>query len=145
MIGFFLFFVFWKQMVDRVMNFGSHPVNLALRFILELAALFFFGFWGWSQGSGMLKIVWTVGLPLSMALLWGIFTVPGDPSRSGKAPVPVNGGIRLILELALFFLAFLAILDSDKTFVAAVFIFLVALHYFLSVDRIKWLLDKKRD
>ena len=127
------------------MKFGSHPVNLILRFLLELSALCSFGFWGWIHGSGLSKILLMLGIPLSMALVWGIFAVPADPSRSGNAPFPVNGLVRLTLEWAIFFLAFLALLDSDMRSWALVFLFLVAIHYTMSTDRIKWLLIQKKN
>ena len=31
---------------------SSHPVNLGLRFLLELAALITLGIWGWHMGEG---------------------------------------------------------------------------------------------
>jgi hypothetical protein len=31
---------------------GSHPLNLAVRFALELSALAALGVWGWRQGDG---------------------------------------------------------------------------------------------
>jgi len=64
-----------------------HPISLALRFLLELAALIALGLWGAHQAG----IALALALPATAAALWGIFAVPGDPSRSGKAPVPVSG------------------------------------------------------
>ena len=32
---------------------SAHPINLALRFILELAALYALGYWGWTQHDGL--------------------------------------------------------------------------------------------
>jgi hypothetical protein len=43
---------------------GSHPVNLAVRFLLELAALFSIGSWGWQQGSGVPRYLLAVVLPI---------------------------------------------------------------------------------
>ena len=43
-----------------------------------------------------------LGLPAIAAAAWVTFAVPGDPSRSGRAPVPVPGWVRLLLELAVF-------------------------------------------
>lgn len=36
---------------------GSNPINLAVRFLLEMFALFALGRWGWMQGTGILRFV----------------------------------------------------------------------------------------
>ena len=72
-------------------------------------------------------------------MLWGTFAVPGDPSRSGKAPVPVPGILRLVLELALFGFAAWALYDSGSPMLALVLAVLTLIHYALSYDRIAWL------
>ena len=33
---------------------SAHPLNLALRFLLELAAWASMGYWGWKRGTGWL-------------------------------------------------------------------------------------------
>ena len=81
---------------------GSHPANLAIRFFLELAALGAMGYWAWRQGEDTTRYVFAVLAPLAAAAVWGIFAVPDDPSRSGSAPVPVPGALRLGIE-AIFF------------------------------------------
>ncbi len=70
---------------------GSHPINLAVRFILELTALVAAGMWGWHQSEGWLKFLLVITLPLLIAIVWGTFAVPDDPSRSGAAPIPISG------------------------------------------------------
>ena len=63
---------------------GSHPINLAIRFLLELAALFALGLWGWNAydgGESWQRILLMLGVPIAAALLWGLFAVPDDPSR----------------------------------------------------------------
>jgi len=117
-------------------------INLALRFGLELAALFSFGIWGWQQGYGSSKYLLAFGLPLIAMLLWGLFNVPGDPSRSGSAPVPVAGLVRLLLEFAIFLLAWIAMRDAVSGRWYVLFGVLIAVHYALSLDRIQWLLDR---
>ena len=73
---------------------SAHPLNLALRFILELSALFALGFRGWTQHEGILRVVMAFAIPLAAAVLWGVFSTPGDRSRSATAVVPA---IRLLL------------------------------------------------
>jgi hypothetical protein len=119
---------------------GSHPVNLAVRFLLEIAALVAIGYWGWSQHDGLLRFVLAIGGPLIAAILWGTFAVPGDPSRSGKAPVPVPGLARLVLELAIFAFAAWALYDAGQPVLALILSVIVVIHYALSYDRVAWLL-----
>ena len=84
---------------------GSHPINLGFRFLLELAALIALGVWGWSLSTGAMRFVAALAAPIVAAAMWGLFNVPGDPSRSGAAPIQVRGTVRLVGELAFFALA----------------------------------------
>jgi hypothetical protein len=120
---------------------GSHPVNLAIRFLLELSALAATGLWGWNQSDDWIRFVLSFGLPISLAAIWGIFAVPNDPSRSGKAPIVVPGIVRLVIELAIFTLAIWALKDLGYTRICWIFGIMVAIHYIISYDRIIWLLS----
>ena len=64
---------------------GSHPINLAVRFLLEIGALLGMAYWGWTQHDGAVRFVWAVGLPLVSAVIWGTFAVPeeSEPVRQG--------------------------------------------------------------
>jgi len=121
-----------------------HPLNLAVRFLLEIAALVALGYWGFSQHDGAWQFLLGLGLPLVAAAAWGIFAVPGDRSRSGDAPVPVPGIVRLLLELALFGLAVWALYDAGNTVLALVLAGVTAVHHALSYDRIGRLLRYRR-
>jgi hypothetical protein len=121
---------------------GQNPLNLALRFVLELGALAALGLWGWTRLDGLLRIVAVVGLPLIAATLWGIFRVPGDASSSGHAPVPVPGIVRLLFELALFALATWALYDAGYRTPAWILGIATVVHYLLSYDRVAWLLEQ---
>ncbi len=119
---------------------SQNPINLAVRFILELAALAALAYWGWTQHTGILRYLLAVGLPLLGAVLWGVFAVPGDRSRSGDAPVPVPGILRLLLELLLFGSAAWCLYDAGLVLLANIFGIVVLVHYIISYDRIIWLL-----
>ena len=121
---------------------GSHPINLALRFILEMVVLFSFVYWGWTQHEGIWRFVWSIGLVLAGAVIWGTFAVPDDPSRSGKAPVPVPGIVRLLLELVFFAAGVAAFIAAGQTTWGIVLAVVVVVHYALSYDRIAWLLKQ---
>jgi len=119
---------------------GSHPINLIFRFILELCALTAIGVWGWKQSDGLYRLVLSIGIPIIIAVIWGVFAVPDDPSRSGTAPVIVSGIVRLAIELAIFAFAIWALHDFGSVGLSRIFGMAVLLHYILSYDRIIWLM-----
>lgn len=119
---------------------GSHPVNLVIRFLLEIAALLALGIWGWRQGEYWWRYILAFGVPILAALIWGVFAVPNDPSRSGSAPIAVPGFLRLMIELSIFTLAIWAIYDLNYYRISLVLGLIVVIHYILSYDRILWLL-----
>lgn len=120
---------------------GSHPLNLAVRFLLEIAALVGMGYWGWTQNDGLWRWVLAIGVPIGAAVLWGTFAVPDDPSRSGNAPVPIPGILRLFLELLFFALATFLLIASQLISVSVTFAIITIIHYAISYDRILWLLN----
>ncbi len=122
---------------------GSHPVNLMIRFLLELTALASVGLWGWKSFDGTLQYVLGLGLPILMTIVWGTFAVPDDPSRSGKAPVPVSGLIRLVIEFIFFALGVWVLYDLEYLILCYAFGGLVLIHYIVSYDRFRWLLAQK--
>lgn len=97
---------------------NSHPINMTLRFVLELAALLALGIWGWQKGDGLLRFVLAFGVPLVAAFLWAAFRVPGDP---GAAPVAIPGTLRLAFELVLFAFATWAFYDTNLKALAGIF------------------------
>ncbi|MHA2427949.1 MAG: YrdB family protein [Candidatus Hermodarchaeia archaeon] len=121
---------------------GSHPLNLAVRFLLEISALVAMAAWGWRQGDSATPFLLGLGIPLIAAIMWGTFAVPDDPSRSGRAPVPVPGIVRLALELAFFAFGAWALYDIGHTTWGVVMGVLVVIHYVVSCDRIQWLLKR---
>jgi len=83
-------------------------LNLAVRFFLELCMYAAVGYWGFkTQSSWMLKILFGIGLPVLMAVLWGTFLAP-------KATRPLSGASFLILELVLFSTGAFALFASGK-------------------------------
>ncbi len=119
---------------------GSHPINLAVRFLLELGALGGLAWWGSTLGDGWVGALAAVGLPLAAAAVWGTFNVPGDPSRSGKAPIPVSGWIRLMIELTVFTAAAVGWFAVGQTVIGIVFSAALVVHYATSYDRLRRLL-----
>jgi hypothetical protein len=94
--------------------------SLTLQFLLELAALAAFGYWGYSMGSATVaKIALAVAAPLAAAIVWGVF---GSP----RAPRHLVGVWRLLLEIAFFGLAALALAVSGQVVLGVVFAAVVA-------------------
>ena len=123
-----------------ILTMGTHPINLALRFVLEIAAVVSLGYWGWRSQEGALRVVLVIAAPLAAAVVWGIFTTPGDPTRSPNAVIPTPGIIRLVIELLLFAAAVWALLASGLQIPGWIFAGIVFLHYGISYDRIAWMM-----
>jgi hypothetical protein len=121
----------------------SVGANDLLRFILELWAIVVYGYWGLNQSFGVLNYVLMIGAPIVMAVIWGTFAVPNDPSRSGGAPVPVPGAVRLILELLILGVAFWIMFSGELFYLGLIYGVLVIMHYIIARRRIKWLLKSK--
>ena len=122
---------------------SKHPVNLAIRFALEVVAIITFAIWGLKLLDSWVSIILAILLPLIFALLWGVFAVPNDPSRSGKTVVVTPGLIRLLLELVLFGAAAWMLFDLEFLKLGWIFSTVVIIHYASSYDRIAWLLKQK--
>lgn len=121
---------------------GSHPLNLALRFLLEMSALLSMGLWGFRIVDGWPRFVLAIAIPVLAAIAWGTFAVPDDPSRSGAAPIAVPGILRLALELFFFAAGVWALANLGYTRVAWIMGTVVAMHYLVSYDRIVWLASR---
>ena len=82
-------------------------LNVGLAFLLELAMLAAFGYWGF-QGEKSVWIKWGlgVGIPLVAAILWGILLAPMADQR-----LNIIGGT--LLSSGLFFLAALALYQTN--------------------------------
>lgn len=103
----------------------SMVINIALRFILEVCALVFLAYWGFQSSQDLLiKLIFGIGLPLFIAILWGVF---GSPA----APKPFKGFHRLLLELLIFGLATLALVFLGKPSLAIIFALIVIVNRFL--------------
>ncbi|WP_247235422.1 YrdB family protein [Telluribacter sp. SYSU D00476] len=116
---------------------SQHPINLGIRFLLEIAALVAVGMWGWQKPEGNMRYVLVVLLPVLLAALWGVFRVPNDP---GVPPVQVSGVVRLLIEAFVFGSAVAALYDLGQLRNSIVLAGLLLVHYLVSYDRVQWLL-----
>ena len=84
-------------MVDGVWKMDAlKSINVAVRFLLEICVLISVGTWGFKTGSGwFIKILLGIGLPLLIAIIWGMFGAP-------KAAYHLAGLPLLVLEVLVF-------------------------------------------
>ncbi|MBU51871.1 MAG: hypothetical protein CL920_24540 [Deltaproteobacteria bacterium] len=115
-------------------------INLVLRFLLEITACIAMGMWGWRQGTGWTRWLLSIGTPLLAVVLWGTFAVPNDPSRSGHAPVPIPGVLRLGYECLFFGFASWALYRTMGSHWGWGFAAIVVLHYAIAYQRLFWLI-----
>lgn len=118
---------------------GQNPVNLALRFLLELAGLYFISRWGWLQASGGTRYLLAIGLPILAALVWGTFRVPGD---GGEPLVRVPGILRLAIEALFFGFVIWGLFDTGAALAGLIFAGITLFHYIVSYGRLLWLLQQ---
>jgi hypothetical protein len=108
------------------------PANLALRFLLELAALAAVSWCGWELGgSTAARLALAVLFPLAVAFAWGTFIAP-------KARVKVSRPVWLALQIAIFVAAALALTSvwSAWAGLALLLVFVVNLALLLRLDSV---------
>jgi len=71
------------------------------------------------------------------------FAVKGDPSRSGNAPIPVPGPLRLALELAVFGGGAAALAGRESWTAFAIFMIALVAHHAMTVERLAWLVQQR--
>src|SRR5437868_6480791 len=110
---------------------NTNPINLIVRFLLEIAMLIVLGYWGWHL-SGIWRYIGATGLPIAAATLWGVFRIPNDPK---PATITIPGPLRLLLELGLFGFANWALYDLGYSTLSLIMAAVVTIHYIVSYDR----------
>lgn len=110
--------------------------------MLEILALVFIGWWASTWATGWLGVFYSFSSVALTMLVWGIFNVPGDESRSGKAPVVVSGKTRLAIEALVFLIATISIYNVLNVAFAGLFFAGVIAHYIHTKARILWLLKQ---
>ena len=93
----------------------SKGVNAALAFLLELAMIASFGYWGYqSTTNALMKWLLAIGLPLVVIVVWALYFAPKGPRRLTSMPGS-------LLSLGLFLLAAFALYQSDQPVAAVAF------------------------
>jgi len=104
-----------KGKVKLLMRQAAKSINLALAFLLELAMLAAYSYWGFQTGNNViLKLVLGIGIPLLVAVVWGFFMAPNSPRR-------LQGAAYLALKVALFGLAIAALIAVGNRALGIVF------------------------
>ena len=88
---------------------------ISIFFLLELAMLGSFMYWCFHLNNGwLIKILFGIGTPLIVAIIWGVFIAP-------KASILVSVPIRILLQTILFGSAAVALYFSEKGTLAIIF------------------------
>jgi len=110
------------------------------RFVLEILALVFIGWWASTWAASWVGVFYSFAAVAGTMMVWGIFNVPGDESRSGKAPVVVPGWVRIGIEICVFLFATVSIYYILGWIFALLFLAATTAHYIHTKHRISWLL-----
>ncbi len=116
---------------------NNHPLNLALRFLLEISLVTIYALWGWTNHTGPYKYFWAWGLTIAVSIAWAVFRVDGDP---GNAIVSIPGWLRLLFEAVVFCFAIYFLYQLKYNLIGLIFTVVVLIHYCISYDRIYRLL-----
>jgi hypothetical protein len=111
---------------------SRHPLNLALRLVLELCILAALAYGGWTVTPFPVCYIVGLALPIAAGYAWATFRVPND----GGAPrVTVSGRARLAIEAVLFAAAVALLAAAGHPRLALAFAAVTAAHYAVSADR----------
>lgn len=106
--------------------------NAGLAFFLELAMLASFGYWGfYGDKSVLTKWVLGLGLPLIVAVVWGILLAP-------QAAYRLNMTSGAMLSLILFLLAATALFQTQHHTLAIIFAVLAIINQAFMVIWKQW-------
>lgn len=101
--------------------------NLALAFLLELCLLAALGYWGYHTGqSTLMRWLLMIGVPLVMAVVWGIFLAP-------KSAVALPHGVKLAGKFVAFVIGVLALVAVGQSTLATIFAIIVVINMGLIV------------
>ena len=105
--------------------------NLAVKFVLEVAAVAAFAHWGATVAGGAVSVVIAIGAPLLAAVMWGILAAPRSTRRLSPAT-------RVPFELGVLGLAALALLAAGSLLAATVFASVVIVNAALLTTLRQW-------
>jgi hypothetical protein len=106
-------------------------LNLGLKFLIELAALAAFAYWGANTGEMPLSLLLAIATPLAAAAAWARFAAPKSQQRLPLQP-------RIRFELTVFTAAVLALLAAGAPSAAVALSALVILNAVLMTVLGQW-------
>jgi hypothetical protein len=102
-------------------------LNLLGRFLLELCMLAAIGYWGFkSQSAGGMKILLGIGLPVLIAVIWGLFVAP-------RAMYPLRDISHLVVSLILLGLGSAALFATGNPTLGWVYAIILTINQILLV------------
>ena len=123
MIYFYLQIFHWHN--SNTMLQIIKMVNLVIAFLLEIAMIISFGYFGFHFPVNIaMKYFLMIGLPLIVAVLCGYFAAPKSKKRLPKIP-------RTLFALVLYASSIFLLSLTGKTILAAVFAILVVINQLL--------------
>jgi len=104
-------------------------LNLLVRFLLELCMLASVGYWGFTTySSWALKILFGIGLPVLLAVIWGFFMAPRSTHR-------LSGISFTVMDFILLGSGAVALYASGQTTLAWIYAFVLVVSEIL---RLVW-------
>ncbi len=107
-------------------------INVVVSFLLEIAMLLAFGYWGFHIGQSLwLKLALGIGVPLVVIFLWGLFLAPRAGYRAGST-------LGVVVSLGLLYLAAGALFLADQPVLGAAMLLVSAINRTLVVVWNQW-------
>lgn len=100
--------------------------NLTLAFLLELAMLGAFAYWGFSFTDNLLRWLLGLGVPVVVIFIWARYLAPNSKSRLRRVWL-------IAIKSVLFGLATLALVSTGQGPLAALFALLAIINQILSI------------
>lgn len=107
------------------------PANLAVKFLLELAAFAAFCYWGARTGTGVAAVVLAIVTPAAAVAVWSVFAAP-----RAKRRLPLTA--RAPLELGVFALGAVALAAAGAAVLAIIFAVVAILNAVLLTTFHQW-------
>ena len=106
-------------------------LNLGLKFLLEIAGLAAFAYWGTSTGEMPVSLLLAIATPVAAAVAWGVYAAPKSERRLPLQP-------RIRFELTFATAAVLALLSAGVPGLAVAMSGLVTLNSILLAVLGQW-------
>lgn len=118
-------------------NRPAITIGDAFQFVMELASLIGIGLIGWHLGNkGILGAILTIILIFLTGTVWGRFRTPGFVPTGREPQNPVDGPVRIAIELGVYLLGIFGLWWSGRTDTALIIIAVMFLTLIISYKRL---------